>query len=87
VGPDTGGRRRALGAAGRQDLLIESLVPHRPGVTIAGASSDHLVLDVPEADPAVQVGEELAFRPLYGAIATGMASRTATQVVKPHAGG
>ena len=31
--------------------------------------------------------EELAFRPLYGAIATGMASRTATQVVKPHAGG
>lgn len=87
VWPDKGRRRRAIVAAGRQDLVIESLVPHRPGVTIVGASSDHLVLDVTEADPAVRLGEELAFRPLYGAIATGMASRTATKVIKPHTGG
>jgi len=87
VWPDKGLRRRAIVAAGRQDLLIESLVPHRPGVTIVGASSDHLVLDVTEADPEVRLGEELAFRPLYGAIATGMASRAATHVVKPHAEG
>ncbi len=84
--PDQGPRRRAIVAAGRQDLRIESLVPHHPGVTIAGASSDHLVLDVTDADPPVRLGEELAFRPLYGAIATGMASRTAAHVVKPHRG-
>jgi ornithine racemase len=80
---DRGRRRRAIAAAGRQDLQIESLVPHRPGVTIMGASSDHLVLDVTEADPPVEVGEELAFRPLYGAIATAMASRTVSHVIRP----
>jgi predicted amino acid racemase len=80
--PDRGPRRRAIVALGRQDIQIESLVPHRPGVTILGASSDHLVLDVAEADPPVRLGEELRFRPLYGAIATGMASRAANQEVR-----
>jgi predicted amino acid racemase len=74
-------RRRAILALGRQDLQIESLIPRRPGVTILGASSDHLVLDVTEASPAVLLGEELEFRPLYGAVATGMASAVATQIV------
>jgi predicted amino acid racemase len=81
--PDRGRRRRAILALGRQDLDVEGLVPHRPGVAILGASSDHLVLDVEEADPPVRLGEELAFRPLYGAIATGMASSAAVHVVQP----
>lgn len=79
---DLGLRRRAILALGRQDLQIENLVPRRPGVTILGASSDHLVLDVTEASPAVRLGEELEFRPLYGAVSTGMASTAATQVVR-----
>jgi len=81
--PDLGPRRRAILALGRQDLQIEGLMPNRPGVTIIGASSDHLVLDVTEADPAVSLGQELSFRALYGAVATGMASNAATQVVQP----
>jgi predicted amino acid racemase len=81
--PDLGPRRRAIVALGRQDLQIESLIPHRPGVHVLGASSDHLVLDVSEAEPTIQLGEELGFRPLYGAVATGMASSAATQVVNP----
>jgi predicted amino acid racemase len=80
--PDLGPRRRAILALGRQDLQIESLVPNRPGISIIGASSDHLVLDVTQASPAVCLGEELSFRPLYGAVATGMASAVATQIVK-----
>jgi len=80
--PDLGLRRRAILALGRQDLQIESLIPARPGVTILGASSDHLVLDVTEASPAVRVGEELEFRPLYGAVATAMTSAVATRVVR-----
>ena len=79
--PDLGMRRRAILALGRQDLQIESLVPLRLGVTILGASSDHLVLDVTEASPTVILGEELGFRPLYGAVATGMTSTVATQMV------
>jgi len=82
---DRGPRRRAILALGRQDLQVECLVPARAGVVIVGASSDHLVLDVEEACPAVQVGEEMEFRPLYGAVATGMASRAATQVIQAEA--
>lgn len=80
--PDRGPRRRAILALGRQDIQVESLLPARPGVSLLGASSDHLVLDVTEADPPVRLGEELQFRPLYGAVATGMASAVATQVFR-----
>jgi predicted amino acid racemase len=80
--PDLGPRRRAILALGRQDIQIESLVPNRRGISVIGASSDHLVLDVTQASPAVYLGEELSFRPLYGAVATGMASAVAMQVVK-----
>jgi predicted amino acid racemase len=81
--PDRGPRRRAILAMGRQDLQIESIQPQRQGVSIVGASSDHLVLDVTEADPPVRLGEELRFRLLYGAVATGMASSTATHIIHP----
>jgi predicted amino acid racemase len=87
VWPDLGLRRRAIVALGRQDVQIESLVPYRPGTTLVGASSDHLVLDASDADPPVRLGEELSFRMLYGAIATGMASSAAAQVIKPIAQG
>jgi predicted amino acid racemase len=81
--PDLGLRRRAILAMGRQDLQIESIRSQRPGISILGASSDHLVLDVTEADPPVHLGDELGFRLLYGAVATGMASSAATQIVQP----
>jgi len=80
--PDLGPRRRAILALGRQDLQVECLIPKRPGVTILGASSDHLVLDVTETSPPVRLGEELEFRPLYGAVATAMSSAVATQIIK-----
>jgi len=80
---DRGPRRRAILAVGRQDVQVEGLVAQRPGITFIGASSDHLVLDVTEAEPPVRVGERLSFRPLYGAIATAMASSTAVQRVRP----
>ncbi len=80
---DQGPRRRAILALGRQDLVVECLRPRRPGVTIVGASSDHLVVDVTEADPPVQLGEELHFQPAYGAVATAMAHPGVEQVIHP----
>ena len=80
---DRGLRRRAILAVGEQDMRISGLRPKRSGVTIVGASSDHLVVDVTEADPPVALGEELAFNPLYEAVATGMASSAVTKVVTP----
>ena len=81
--PDLGTRRRAIVALGEIDLRTSSLKPLRPGVSVVGASSDHLVLDVTEADPTVKLGEELAFDTLYPAVSTGWASSCTTKVVHP----
>jgi predicted amino acid racemase len=80
---DLGNRRRAILALGRQDMHTDGLRPKQPGITVVGASSDHLVVDVTEADPPVHVGEELDFEPDYAAVATAMAGVGAKQVVEP----
>jgi len=80
---DLGLRRRAILAIGEQDLHIAGLTPRRSGVTLVGASSDHLVVDVTDADPPVHLGDELEFKPIYAAVATAMASYGVEQVVKP----
>jgi predicted amino acid racemase len=80
---DLGLRRRAILAVGEQDMRINGLRPRRKGVTIVGASSDHLVVDVTDADPPVQLGDELAFDPLYTAVATAMVSAGVPKVIKP----
>jgi predicted amino acid racemase len=80
---DLGPRRRAVLAMGEQDLRVGGLRPRRPGITIVGASSDHTVVDVTDADPPVQLGEELEFDPNYAAMATAMASADVEKVVKP----
>lgn len=80
---DLGLRRRAILALGEQDMRIGGLRPQRDGVTIVGASSDHLVVDVTEADSPVRLGDELAFDPLYEAVATAMVSRGVPKVVRP----
>ena len=80
---DLGIRRRAVLALGKQDLYVEGLHPKRRGVTIVGASSDLLVLDVTEADPPIGLGEEMVFAPAYSAVATAMANCHVTKVIKP----
>ncbi|MGC9334205.1 MAG: alanine/ornithine racemase family PLP-dependent enzyme [Anaerolineae bacterium] len=81
---DLGLRRRAILAMGEQDLRVDGLRPRRPDLFVVGASSDHLVVDVTQADPAVCLGDELAFEPNYAAVATAMASFDVTRVIKPH---
>ncbi len=76
-------RRRAILALGEQDMHIDGLRPRQSGVTIVGASSDHLVVDVTEANPPVRLGDELTFNPKYVAVATAMASAGGVKVVKP----
>jgi predicted amino acid racemase len=81
--PDRGVRRRAIVALGEIDLRTRSLIPTRPGVELVGASSDHLVLDVTDAQPPVRLGEELEFDTIYPAVSTGWASSCTTKVVLP----
>jgi len=80
---DRGLRLRAILAIGWQDLRIDGLTPERPGAILVGASSDHMVLDVTEADPPVHLGEELEFAPSYAALTAAMANMGVTKVVKP----
>ena len=78
---DLGPRRRAILAVGEQDMYIAGLRPRRAGVTIVGASSDHLVVDVTDVKEAVHVGDELEFDPIYAAFATAMARRGVEKVM------
>ena len=65
--PDRGPMRRGILAIGRQDTVPDSLTPLDEGVEILGASSDHLLVNLTHARP-LQVGDQLRFRPGYGAL-------------------
>lgn len=74
---DRGMRRRALLGIGRQDVNVDRIEPVRRGIHIITASSDHLILDVTDAEADMQVegktfqpGDVIDFRPLYPAMLT-----------------
>ena len=62
--PDRGIRERAILDLGRCDVGEVSQLICPEGVSIIGASSDHLVVDVQDR-PGLQVGDALAFRLFY----------------------
>jgi predicted amino acid racemase len=64
---DLGLRRRAICALGRQDAPPEGLTPLDRRVSVLGASSDHLVLDVNDLPTPPTIGQSLQFTPGYGA--------------------
>lgn len=77
---DRGHRWRAIVALGRQDVLVEGLEPADPGMEILGASSDHLIIDVTEAEQRPHVGEEVRLRIVdYAALLTAMTSPYVTK--------
>ena len=70
---DKGERDRAILNIGREDVVVEGMVPVDPEISILGASSDHLIVDVTEAEN-VRLGSELAFFMNYGALLAAMTS-------------
>ncbi|PZE19864.1 alanine/ornithine racemase family PLP-dependent enzyme [Paenibacillus xerothermodurans] len=64
---DRGFRIRAVLALGKQDAVVEQLLPEAEGADILGASSDHLIVDVTDAPP-VKVGDTMRFELRYGAL-------------------
>lgn len=65
---DRGIHQRAILALGRQDVIFDGLTPLDAGVEILGGSSDHLLVEI--SGRTAVVGEELRFRPDYGAVLT-----------------
>jgi predicted amino acid racemase len=65
----SGGRReRAVVALGSQDTDPSGLHPVADGIEVVGASSDHTVLDVTDAERGVGVGDEVGFHLEYAAL-------------------
>ena len=77
---DVGERCRAIAAIGRQDMDCGGITPLRSGVRVIGASSDHLLLDVEDCRPPVEVGEVLAFQLNYSALLRGFTSQYVRRV-------
>lgn len=65
--PDLGPMRRGILAVGRQDTDAEGLTHDDKRVSILGASSDHLLVDLSRA-PEYRAGDLLSFTPDYGAL-------------------
>ncbi|MDL2293173.1 alanine/ornithine racemase family PLP-dependent enzyme [Ruminococcaceae bacterium OttesenSCG-928-D13] len=65
---DKGERKKALLAVGRQDTDHTGLIPFDDGVEILGASSDHLIVDIEEANQPYKVGDVMTFHASYGAL-------------------
>ncbi|AKT51337.1 alanine racemase [Arsenicicoccus sp. oral taxon 190] len=67
---DRGTRLRAIFNVGRQDVIVDGLDPLDPNISILGASSDHLILDVEDMAgvESLRVGDEMAFYPDYAAL-------------------
>lgn len=79
---DVGIRNRAIVAFGKQDGYIEGLNPVQQGITILGASSDHMILDITDAESKVCVGDELAFRVNYSGLLSVSQSRYVKKVFR-----
>lgn len=63
---DKGKRRRAIAALGSQDIGdAAGLLPLDPGMTIAGCSSDHTVLDVTDSQTPWKTGDLVHFTMQY----------------------
>jgi predicted amino acid racemase len=79
---DKGIRTRAICAIGRQDIDIEGLIPDEKTISILGASSDQLILDVTDCDRVYKVGDNVSFKLTYSGILSSMTSEYVTKMVK-----
>lgn len=76
---DKGILKRAIIAIGKQDINIDSLTPVDPFITILGASSDHMILDVTNSNQNYNIGDKVEFLLTYGGL---MSSSTSEYVEK-----
>lgn len=79
---DQGEIVQSILAIGRQDTDPDGLTPP-PGITILGASSDHLVVDSTHHAKPLTVGSELSFQLNYSALLRAMTSPFITKVMTP----
>jgi predicted amino acid racemase len=79
---DKGIRKRAICAIGKQDVNTENLIPDDKAISILGASSDHLILDVTDCGSIDKVGDTVSFKLTYGGILSCMNSEYVAKVFR-----
>lgn len=72
---DKGEILRAILSVGREDVIIDNLDPVDNGISVLGASSDHLLLDVTESEKNLKLGDKVNFNLNYGALLASMTSK------------
>jgi predicted amino acid racemase len=82
---DRGMRKRALAAVGRVDYAwAEQLVPMDAGVQVIGASSDHTILDVEDAERDFAAGDVVSFGLCYApAVFLTQSPHVETRIIGP----
>lgn len=78
---DRGMMRRAIVGIGRQDVDHLGLTPLNEGVEIIGASSDHMILNVTQADAGTTLGHIMTFKMDYSAMLKLFTSEYVNKVV------
>lgn len=78
---DKGIRKRAICAIGKQDINTEDIIPDDKAISILGASSDHLILDITDCDGVYRVGDTVSFKLTYGGILSSMTSEYVTKIL------
>lgn len=74
---DKGIRKRAILAIGKQDINIDSIIPLDENISIFGASSDHMIIDITDSNNNYDVGDKIEFILGYG----GLMSATTSEYV------
>ena len=65
---DKGIIKRAIVAAGKQDVKVDGLTPLDEKLSILGASSDHMIIDITDSKNDYKVGDHIEFLLDYGAL-------------------
>jgi len=65
---DLGVIKRAIIAVGRQDVDPDNLHPIDSEISILGASSDHLILNMNNTDKKYKVGDVVKFKLSYSSL-------------------
>ena len=72
---DVGEMRRGIVAIGKQDTVVDSLVPRDSRIKVIGASSDHLILDMSKVKDEYNIGDVVQFDVGYGALLAAFTSK------------
>lgn len=65
---DKGNIDRLILGIGRQDVILDGLIPENDNIKIIGASSDHMILDITDSKKEYHIGDIISFDMNYSSL-------------------